>query len=183
MLGRANQSSWPHATATLGPVQLAPPLPTGVETDFLGTFGESWFRSVALVAGCEPATGHPDVSGADFLLTDPRTSEVIRVQVKTTEHPERTASGYRFDLDVSTHNKLSAGATHGYLALVVVHQLHPHWTAHLRGSSVVQASCFLSESLGPPSGNKSTVGVSLPISRLLSPGLLLRAFPDSGGES
>ena len=137
---------------------------------WLGTFGEAWFRALCVAAGCTPARPSPDVLGTDFLVQD-KAGEVIRVQVKTTEHPTVVNQTFRFDLDVAVYDRLRrVTGTKAYLCLVVVRAPHPRWTGHCRLGSVVRASAFVLEvSNMPVTNNRAKVRLSLPFGSMISP--------------
>jgi hypothetical protein len=169
----AGNAGW----GSLGPVIDRPALP-GNGTDWLGQYGETYVDTIALAAGVTPATPRPDVVGIDRLFVDPRSGEIIRIQVKTTESPRRVASGdYAFDLDVPTFRKLRMGPTRAFLALVVLRDPHPRWSAHLRRGTLIRASCFTASITAmEETTNEGTVSVSLPLGNLLTPGSLLGLF-------
>lgn len=157
-------------------------LPPGDETIWLGEWGEDWFRTICTTAGCPTGRPRPDVVGTDFTVHD-HWYESVRFQVKTTEHPTRVDRGFAFDLDIQTYDRLRRGSTRGYLALVVVHEVHPRWTGHVQRGSIVRATVYWAELSGlAPTQNRETVRVSLPLSNMLTPASLLKLFPEGGDD-
>lgn len=155
-------------------------VPGGEET-WRGEFGESWLKTLCSAAHCPAARMTPDVVGADLVVHD-HSYEMIRIQVKTTESPHRTAVGFRFDLDVPTYERLRQGSSPGFLVLVVLHRRHPWWTRHFGAGSVVRATAYWSKLYGlGPTPNAVTVTIAVPIANVLTPTSLLDLFP-SGGD-
>ena len=157
-------------------------LPRGNESTWLGLFGENWFRMICTAAGCPTSRAEPDTVGSDFIVHD-HGHELIRAQVKTTEHAKATGGGYSQDLDVATYDRLRQGTTRGYLILVVVHSRHPRWTRHYRRGGLVASSVhWLDLSGRPATSNSTSVTLSLPFANMLTPELLLGLFPRADDE-
>lgn len=155
-------------------------LPVGKENTFLGSFGENWFQTVCVAAGCSAAKPSPDVVGADFLVHD-QGCELIRVQVKTTENPTVVDGTFRYPLDVHVYDRLREGTTAGYLVLVVVSAPHPKWTRHFHRGSVVAAGIYwVCVASCPETLNTDSITMSLPFVNMLTPARLQSLFP--GGE-
>jgi hypothetical protein len=120
------------------------------------------------------------VFGTDVLVQN-QYGEVIRVQVKTTEHPSASQGAFRYPLEVDTFDQLRVGTTPAYLVLVVVHQPHPKWTGHCAAGSMVRATAYWTPLWGlPATTNTSTRTVSLPFENMVTPASLLGLFPEAG---
>jgi hypothetical protein len=155
-------------------------LPDDEEQLWLGKFGERWFNTVCMVAGCSPSRPDPDRTGADFLVQD-HAHETIRVQVKTTAVPDEAEGAFRFSLDIRTYDLLRQGNTPGYLVVVVVLDPHPRWIGLCRKGSIVRAAMYWTCLTGlAPVSNTSTITLSLPLGNMLTPEALLGFFPKGG---
>lgn len=163
----------------------APTLPEHSHNDWLGLFGQTWVEGICASAGVEPSVPRIEQSGSDLTLTDPRSGEVVKVQIKTTSSPTRVASGdYRFSLDVATYRRLRATTTPSYLVLVVLHKPHPGWVDYEHDRSLVHGASYVTaiDEVAEPRDGQQTVTVSLPLGNLLTPERLLGLFPNHGGE-
>jgi len=165
------------AAAQLWAVVAVVVLPTGLENTYLGTFGESWFRSMCAVAGCTVAVPYPDVDGVDFIVGDSN-SERISVQVKTVSANSAEAGrDFSYPLGVGAYNQLRQGATHAYLVVVRMYAPHPRWTGHYRSGSLVRASAHFADLTGrPATSNTTSVTVDVRAADLLDPGSLQALF-------
>lgn len=163
----------------------APALPAHSHNDWLGLFGQTWVEGLCASAGVEPSVPRIEQAGADLTLTDPRSGEVVKVQIKTTSSPTRVRSGdYRFSLDVEAYRRLRTTLTPSFLVLVVLHKPHPAWVTYDHEQSLVHGASYVAsidEVPEPPDGQQ-TVTVSLPLSNLLTPTRLLQLFPRHGSE-
>lgn len=119
----------------------------------------------------------PDAVGVDFHVSNG--IELIRVQVKTTEHPKVVDNTFRFRLDIASYDSLREGLTAGYLVLIVVRVAHPKWTRHFRRGTVVAASIHWVCLAGLPASTNSTkVTLILPFGNMLTPERLQSLFPE-----
>ena len=145
---------------------------------WLGHFGERIFQALCAAAACTCAEPKLDAARTDFYVNN-RASEVIRVQVKTTENPNVAEDGFRYPLDVATYNRLRQGATPGYLALVVMSAEHPDWTRYFPRNSLVRGAVRWARLAGlPATDNQHTVTVAVPFEHIMTPGVLLTLFPE-----
>jgi hypothetical protein len=155
-------------------------LPTTEYEIWLGEFGERWLHTLCVVAGCRAGKLEPDTGKDDRTISN-REGEVIRVQVKTTEHPIVTGGEYKYDLGVDAIEMLRTGTTPGFLVLIVVHKTHPEWVRSYSSGSVIHASAYWQRIAGMSAPtNAATQRVSLPRANLLTTVSLLSLFP--GGE-
>ena len=164
----------------------APPLPAHSHNDWLGLFGQTWVEGMCASAGIEPSVPRIEQTGTDLTLTDPRSGEVVKVQIKTTSSPTRVASGdYRFNLDMATFRRLRATSTPSYLLLVVLHAPHPGSVDFSHEQSLVHGATYAAsiDDIPEPAEEQQTVTVSLPLGNLLTPEGLLELFPGQGGEA
>lgn len=146
-------------------------------SNWLGAFGEQWFGAICLAARCDPRKATVDVTGDDYTVHDP-SSEIIRVQIKTTEHPSWSNGALSYPIDVSTYNKLRTGSTPGYLVVLVAHRPLEDVTRHLHIATIVRVAAYWFCLQGmPPTPNTATVTVSLPRGNILTPAQLTGLFP------
>lgn len=140
-----------------------------VKDTWLGLFGEQWVDMLCCETGLACSHPRPDRTKTDTYIEDDA-GEVIRAQIKTTEHPTTTKAGYSFSLEVEAYDRLRAGSSLGYLLLIVVHDLHPKWVRHFPGKgSVVKVSGYWARLTDLPDVTTQSVTVSLPFENVLVP--------------
>ena len=132
----------------------------GMNSNWIGSFGEQWFGTMCTVSRCIHSKPNQDTAGFDFLVTDQR-SETILVQVKATEQPQWRDGSLAFDLDVATYDKLRQGTTPGFLVVVVLHRRLEVIARHFGRGVVVRASGYWLRLGGlPPTNNASSRPIS-----------------------
>lgn len=133
---------------------------------WLGYFGESWVDVVCRAAWCSSAKAEPDMYDQDRLITHP-SGEVIRVQIKTTEHPTSTNAGFTYQLDGEAYDRLRLTNSLGYLFLVVMQPASSTWIRHFKRGSVTRAAGYWALLSGQPAVTTASVSVLLPFANLL----------------
>jgi len=151
-------------------------LAVGEVNQFRGDFGEAWVEAVCLAGGYVPDRQDHDRHGFDLTIIDDA-SEMVRVQVKTTEHPVISGAHLKLDLDVRTYDKLREGTTAGLLIVVVISREYPNWIRQgLRRALVRVEGYWLSLAGRPATSNTTTIAVELPLQNRFQPETVGRLF-------
>jgi hypothetical protein len=151
----------------LGPGQLS---------QFIGDFGEAWVEAVCLAGGFIPQRQDRDRRGFDFTVADDA-SELVRVQVKSTENPDFDAGNLKIDLDVPSYNLLREGTTKGILVGVALHHAYPNWIRQGARRALVRVEGFWIDLHGkPPTTNTSTITIRIPLLNMFQPDTVARLF-------
>lgn len=160
-----------------------PPLTAedGILSGWRGDFGEAWIEAIATAAHLEVANSRSDKKKVDLRIEDDN-GEIIRIQVKATESPRKVGDVYKHNVDVETYDRLRQGGSRGFVALVVLHKPHEHWTSHTADGAEVRATCFMLELTGMPAILGGSVTLSFPPAKMLTQGSLLALFAEEGGD-
>jgi len=152
-------------------------LGAGELNQFRGDFGEVWVEAVCLAGGFTPNRSSRDRRGQDFFVQD-STSELVRVQVKSTEHPNYTGTNLSVDLDVQTYDRLRQGSTPGILIQVAISNEYPNWLYQGRCKALIRAHAYWISLQGmQATNNTETITIHVPLANSFRPETVRNLFP------
>jgi len=151
-------------------------LAPGELNQFRGDFGEARVEAVCLAGGYTPDRQDHDRRGFDLTIAD-AASEMVRVQVKTTEHPDIRDEHLTLDLEIGTYNKLREGTTAGFVIAIVLGREYPYWIRQGIARALVRVDGYWLNLAGqPPTPNTSSISVKLPLENRFQPETVGRLF-------